>query len=179
MSSAVWSVVRLQAHCPGRLAATGISVRVASEVEMPRTRPCRICRRWFRPHPRAGDRQKVCSGPGCQRERHRRNCAAWRSKEQESIRRERLKRAIIKPAEEVPEFRSGHVHARVRWDWARDSVGLEASVITEEIVKLIDVCLRDSVSPYPPEMTWESHKHPHVTAQDVVRPPQPDPRGPG
>jgi hypothetical protein len=27
---------------------------------MAKKRPCGICRRWFEPHPRAGDRQTVC-----------------------------------------------------------------------------------------------------------------------
>ena len=42
-----------------------------------RKRPCRICRRWFRPHPRVKDRQKTCGNPNCQREWHRRKCAQW------------------------------------------------------------------------------------------------------
>ena len=45
---------------------------------MGRTRPCRICRHWFHPHPRTGDRQHVCSRAACQRERHRRACQRWR-----------------------------------------------------------------------------------------------------
>ena len=44
---------------------------------MVKPRPCRVCRRWFRPSPRVGDRQHVCGSPACQRELHRRNCADW------------------------------------------------------------------------------------------------------
>jgi hypothetical protein len=40
-------------------------------------RPCRICKRWFRPHPRVKDRQKTCGDPQCQQEWHRRKCAEW------------------------------------------------------------------------------------------------------
>jgi len=40
-------------------------------------RPCRICRRWFRPHARLKDRQKTCGDPACQKEWHRRTCARW------------------------------------------------------------------------------------------------------
>lgn len=39
--------------------------------------PCRICRRWFIPNPRVGDRQKTCGDPFCQREWHRKKCARW------------------------------------------------------------------------------------------------------
>ena len=42
-----------------------------------RKRPCRICKRWFMPHPRVKDRQKTCGSPPCQREWHRRKCAQW------------------------------------------------------------------------------------------------------
>ncbi len=31
-----------------------------------RKRPCSICRRWFRPDPRVGDRQHACTKPECQ-----------------------------------------------------------------------------------------------------------------
>ena len=42
-----------------------------------RKRPCRICKRWFMPHPRLKDRQKTCGDPPCQQEWHRRKCAEW------------------------------------------------------------------------------------------------------
>lgn len=45
---------------------------------MPEKKPCGICRRWFKPDPRAGKRQRVCSAAACQSERPRRNAAAWR-----------------------------------------------------------------------------------------------------
>jgi hypothetical protein len=47
---------------------------------MRRKRPCRICRRWFVPHPGAGDRQHVCSAVDCQRERHWRACPLARAR---------------------------------------------------------------------------------------------------
>ena len=31
-----------------------------------RKKPCRICRRWFRPDPRVGQRQRACGEPDCQ-----------------------------------------------------------------------------------------------------------------
>lgn len=40
-------------------------------------RPCRICRRWFTPHPRLGDRQRTCGDPQCRKEWHRKKCAEW------------------------------------------------------------------------------------------------------
>ena len=42
-----------------------------------RKRPCRVCKRWFIPHPRLKDRQKTCGDRQCQRQWHRRKCAQW------------------------------------------------------------------------------------------------------
>ena len=42
-----------------------------------RKRPCRVCKRWFIPHPRLKDRQKTCADAPCQREWHRRKCEQW------------------------------------------------------------------------------------------------------
>lgn len=43
-----------------------------------RKRPCAICRRWFRPDPRAGDRQHACGKPECQMARRQKTQASWR-----------------------------------------------------------------------------------------------------
>jgi hypothetical protein len=43
-------------------------------------RPCRICKKWFSPDPRLGDRQKTCGTPECQRQWHIRKCAEWNLK---------------------------------------------------------------------------------------------------
>ena len=53
-------------------------------------RPCRICRRWFSPHPRLKDRQMTCGEEACKREWHRRKCAEWNRASSAPIKRERL-----------------------------------------------------------------------------------------
>src|SRR5271165_5833069 len=45
-----------------------------------RKRPCTICRRWFRPDPRAGSRQRACGNPDCQTARRRKTQANWRKR---------------------------------------------------------------------------------------------------
>lgn len=42
-----------------------------------RKRPCRICRKWFRPNPRVGDRQKTCGDKVCQQKWHTKQCSHW------------------------------------------------------------------------------------------------------
>ena len=43
-----------------------------------RKRPCAICRRWFRPNARVGDRQHACGKPECQASRRQKTQASWR-----------------------------------------------------------------------------------------------------
>ena len=45
-----------------------------------RKRPCRICRKWFKPDPRLGERQKTCGDTECQRKWHTRKCREWNRK---------------------------------------------------------------------------------------------------
>mgnify|MGYP006957731498 FL=1 len=40
-------------------------------------RPCRVCRKWFTPNLRLGDRQQTCGVVECQRKWHARKCAEW------------------------------------------------------------------------------------------------------
>ncbi len=106
---------------------------------MVRKRPCKICRCWFRPHPRAGKRQEVCSAEACQRERHRRACKAWRDRERDSVRRERVEEKVR------PEGGTGPPSGQISWTDVRDAVGVEAGVIAEVIVRVVERWLRDAV----------------------------------
>ena len=108
---------------------------------MRRTRPCRICRRWFVPHPRAGDRQHVCSAVDCQQERHRRACQRWRQHEVPAERAHRLRQRLRVEVD----GQQGAAASRVSWDAVRDVVGLEVSVILEEISRLLEDVVRDAV----------------------------------
>ena len=108
---------------------------------MRRKRPCRICRCWFVPHPRAAGRQHVCSRADCQRERHRRACRNWRQREGPAERAHRLRQRLLVAGDGRPTA----VAPRVSWDAVRDAVGLEVAVILEEISRLLEDLVRDAV----------------------------------
>jgi hypothetical protein len=111
---------------------------------MRRKRPCRICGRWFQAHPRAGERQRVCSAAPCQRERHRRACRDWRRREAPAERRHRVRQRILNDAD----GRTGHgagLAGRLVFDAVRDAVGLEVAVIIEEVLRLLEDAVRDGV----------------------------------
>lgn len=60
-----------------------------------RRRPCEICGELFRPNPKVGERQYVCSKPECQRERHRRNCQKWREQQRPREQAERFTERLL------------------------------------------------------------------------------------
>src|SRR5687767_10847750 len=108
---------------------------------MVRKRPCAICRRWFQPHPRAGDRQRVCGAGECQLERHRRACEAWRRENPDYDRDARLREVLRRK----PSNGAADPLLEVDWDRARDAVGLEAAVLIEETGKVLRDWARDAV----------------------------------
>ncbi len=113
---------------------------------MLRKRPCRICGKWFYPNVRAGDRQKVCSGAPCQRERHRRNCSEYHLRQLPQVQEERVRRRIRKDGN--PEKKTdvdSSVLGQLDWKVVRDSVGVQSAVIIEESGRLVENDLRDLV----------------------------------
>ena len=59
-----------------------------------RKKPCRICRKWFSPDPRVGDRQKTCGKKECQRKWHAKKCGDWNRKHQVYFREVYLARKL-------------------------------------------------------------------------------------
>jgi hypothetical protein len=110
---------------------------------MARKRPCRICRKWFSPHCRAGDRQHVCSAPSCQRERNRRACAAWRGRHPDYDREDRLRRRLVRDGEPVGV--QADPLRRLDWQAARHAVGLQVAVTIEETGKVLHLWTRNAV----------------------------------
>ena len=55
-------------------------------------RPCSICRRWFRPDPRIGSRQRTCKNKDCQTSRRRKKQKAWRKAHPDYFIRKRIEK---------------------------------------------------------------------------------------
>ncbi len=128
---------------------------------MVRKRPCGICRKWLQPHPRAGDRQRVCSSPECQRERHRRADRAWHQRHPDYDRDRRLR--VRLQAEEV---RPGCLLPGLDWVTVQDAVGLEVRVVIEESSRLLLRVAQDAVGLEPLEIPGESRRVPPTGLQD-------------
>jgi hypothetical protein len=95
---------------------------------MVRKRPCRICGRWFRPDVRVGPRQRTCGAVPCQRAWHRRTCRAWRWRNPDYDRDDRLRRRL-KPRASSP---CADPLAELDWSVVREAIGLQVAVVVEE-----------------------------------------------
>jgi len=105
---------------------------------MARKRPCRFCRRWFRPDPRLGTRQYACSRAECQRERHRRNCAAHRLRDPDFTRREEQVRSRVTQG---PAASWSDKH--LEWEAVRTITGTDGMVVLQEVGRDIERRVRD------------------------------------
>ena len=105
---------------------------------VPKKRPCRVFGKWFLPDVHKGERQRVCTGRKCQRERHRRDCAAWRARHPDWDRADRLRRRMH--VEDTPTAREKIAQnplSGVRWDQVRDAVGTDVAVVVEEACGMV------------------------------------------
>jgi hypothetical protein len=93
-----------------------------------RKRPCSICRRWFRPDPRVGARQRACSRPECQAARRKQTQARWRTAEANRgyARANRIEKRNA--AESPPEpVRVPAPLNQLPWDLAKDQFGAKGT----------------------------------------------------
>lgn len=143
-------------------------VNLLGEVAVvPKKRPCQICRRWFEPHPRAGDRQRVCSEPECQHERHRRSDRAWHAENPDYERKRRLrKKLVVLDAED--EDTAEDPLAAVDWAAAEAAIGPAHRVVTEHTARLLVDWMQDAVLAKASNGGGQPDPLPHAVAQDAV-----------
>ena len=138
---------------------------------MSRKKPCRICRRWFMPHPRAGSRQKACTD--CQAERHRRACARWHEANPDYDKKRRLRAATgLESA-----ARADDPVEAVLWRVVELAIGPAHRTVIEGIARLLAGSVRDAVPLETPASTGESSKQPNKRSRDAVPPETPSSMG--
>lgn len=86
---------------------------------------CAICRHGFRPNPRVGDRQRVCSKPECKQEFRRRIQAAWRERHPGYFIKWRArKRTANNASEPVDPPRPPAPLSALPWEMAQEEFGV-------------------------------------------------------
>ena len=149
-------------------------------------RPCRICKKWFLPNPRLGERQKTCGALECQQQWHTRKCAEWNRKNRAYFQENYLKRRLdsldaISP-ESTPPTSPPHepvpaLQPIPPLDYPRDVVqeviGTQQLIIIEYIVRL----LKRSVQEVIASQVIETHREfqrlppPVISRGDIQNPP--------
>lgn len=114
-------------------------------------RPCKICRRWFRPHPRVKDDQKTCGKAECKKEWHRRKCAEWNNKNADYFKGIYLKRKINS---EGVNDETGHQKQKgfctrfslsLPWQEIQEAMGVKQRVIIDYIIHLLTRHVQEAI----------------------------------
>lgn len=134
-----------------------------------RKRPCSICRRWFRPDARVGDRQHACGKPECQAARRKKTQASWRARNPDySIGHRLLQRhARERPPEPL---RLPAPLQRLPWDVAKDQFGAQAADFLGFMGTLLVRSAKDQIRPDSADSTRVPGALPPPAAQDQSPP---------
>jgi hypothetical protein len=110
-------------------------------------KPCCICRQWFRPDPRIGERQRACKKPSCRKARHDLAQASWctRNPDYFAARRIQARQAIEKPPEPL---RLPRPLSRLPWDIAQDEFGVQGADFLGVMGALILGAAQDEIRDY-------------------------------
>ena len=141
-----------------------------------RKKPCRICRRWFQPDPRVGDRQRACGKAECQTARRQKTQANWRKRNRDYAIAWRLdQRAAQTPPPEA--LRVPAPLDQLPWNVAKDQFSPQGADFLGVMSALILRAAKDQIRPYlldpaglpsglplPPEKTSCSFPHTETRA---------------
>jgi hypothetical protein len=132
-------------------------------------KPCSICRRWFRPDPRIGSRQRACRNADCQAARRVQTQKSWRDRNTDYFVARRIQeRGNQKPPPEP--LRLPPPLNRLPWDIAQDQFGVQgADFIGHMGVVLLRVA-QEQFKAYPIDSTGPADTLPPEAAQDQIRP---------
>jgi hypothetical protein len=137
-------------------------------------RPCSVCRCWFLPDVRVGDRQHACDREACQRERHRRADRRWRSANRDYDRdrrwRESIAAAKAEPSSPPPAANAPPPTSGLPWDVVQDEMGVQDRVILAGVVRVMGVFVQDEIRRQATEIVARFGRHAPWAVQDEIDP---------
>jgi len=146
-----------------------------------RKRPCSICRRWFRPDGRVGDRQHACRQPACQTSRRQKTQAGWRRRNPGYAIAWRIDQRAAQAQSPPEPLRLPAPLNRLPWDLAKDQFGAQVAdfigVMGALMIRsakdqfrayLIDPSRLSGTLPLPPEKTSSSLSHTEPADDDAT-----------
>src|SRR5208283_4819935 len=124
-----------------------------------RKKPCRICRRWFHPDARVGERQRACTKPECQTARRQKTQAIWRKRNPDYAIAWRLdQRAAQTPPPEP--LRLPAPLEKLPWNVAKDQFSPQGADFLGVMSALILRAAKDQIRPYLLDSTSVPHALP-------------------
>lgn len=112
-----------------------------------RKRPCPICRRWFYPDRRAGERQRACSSRDCQTARRQFACVFWRRQNPGHAAAHRIDQRHRQPDPDSVRVRAPF--DKLPWDVAKDQFGGKGADFIALMCGLLSKPEKDVSSGYP------------------------------
>ena len=140
-----------------------------------RKRPCTICRRWFRPNPRVGARQRACGQPDCQTARRQKTQANWRNRNPGYSIAWRIDKRAAQPHPPEP-LRMPAPLDKLPWNVAKDQFGSQGADFIGVMGALMVRAAKDQIRPYliegttvpgtlPPSPQKTGSRFPHTRTQ--------------
>jgi hypothetical protein len=117
-----------------------------------RKKPCRICRRWFQPDARVGERQRACGMPECQTARRQKTQADWRKRNLDYAIAWRLDQRTAQTPPPEP-LRFAAPLNQLPWLVAKDQFSPQGADFLGVMSALILRAAKDQICPYLPDPT--------------------------
>jgi hypothetical protein len=130
-----------------------------------RKRPCCVCRCWFRPEVRVGDRQRACGKAECQVSRRKQTQANWRKINPEYARGYRIEQRAAQPQPPEP-FRVPDPLSKLPWDIAKDQFGVKGTDFISLMGTLLIRTAKDQFRTYMADSTRVSGALAPLSAKD-------------
>ena len=110
-------------------------------------KPCSICRRWFRPNPRVGQRQRACTQPECQAALRRKTQANWRARNPDYAIAWRLGQRASQTPPPEPLRMPPPLH-QLPWDVAKDEFRPQGADFLAFLARLLRRAAKDEIRSY-------------------------------
>ena len=134
-----------------------------------RKRPCSICRRWFRPDPRIGSRQRACRKPECQDARRKKKQKWWRERNPDYFIAGRIKDRSGQDRPPEP-LRLPPPLSRLPWDIAQSQFGTEGADFIGIMGTVLLRTAQSQFEAYVTEQTRLADTLPSQSTQSQMRP---------
>ena len=136
---------------------------------MSRKKPCRICRRWFRPDPRIGSRQRACRKPDCQAARRKKKQKGWRERNPDYFIARRIQDRSRQDRPPEP-LRLPSPLSRLPWDIAQSQFGTEGADFIGVMGKVLLRAAQSQFEAYVADATRLPDTLASEVAQSQMRP---------